>query len=80
MSKYLILLNWGVSFMTKWDDLSSEQQCRLQLPRSKLTSEERALRKRLFWGNGWIDAAGHEHRWQSPKTEEDREEEKNAKM
>lgn len=50
-----------------WDDLTAEQQKRLQLPRKKLTKEERKLRAELFHGEGWIDAYGYKHKWVKKK-------------
>jgi len=53
----------------KWEELSKEQQKRLQQPRNKLSKRERRLRKELFFGEGWIDASGHKHQFKPRKEE-----------
>lgn len=53
--------------MVEWKDLSEREKKRLQLPRSKLSREERLLRKKLFHGKGWFDACGNLQVWCPPR-------------
>ena len=52
-----------------FEELPSQLQKRLQLPKEKLTKEEKKLRKQLFHTTGWIDAYGHRHWFRTPNPE-----------
>ena len=52
-----------------WNDLPLETQKRLQQAKSKLSEEDKRLRKKLFHGSGWIDAWGHKQKFQISRDE-----------
>ena len=63
----------GEKNMVEWNDLSEREKKRLQLPRAKLSKQERALRKKLFYAGGWFDAGGNLQQFQPPKDDSARD-------